>query len=244
MTLRHIAAIYFAGHCEAAKKRVRKLAVHGYLFQRPRKLGEPSIYGLSHTAFKVLQREGRLEGDLYRGWARHAERFQVSRLTLEHELAVLDCTAAIVTAIQERPGLSRTEHSTWPQRLQFQAFDPENRRQTTVKPDGYVSFRDAASKTMRFFVEVDRSTETLHSLVNRIIRYRSFYRQGGMARRLGYDPTLYREHPFRLLVVCKSEERRRLLAQRLGSLRPPIRGFVYITTLGELQANSGAVIGV
>ncbi len=233
MTLRHIAAIYFSGHREGARKRIHRLVAHGYLSQRPRNPGEPGIYSLTRMAFEALRREGKVERSILGGSEQHAKRFQVSRLTLEHELGVLDCMTALVVAIRERPAFSLGVFSTWPQRLQFQTFHPESRRPVTVKPDGYLCFQNEASQCVRFFLEVDRSTETLDSLVGRIASYRSFYRQGGMAKRLGYDPEVYRRFPLRVIITCKSAQRRQLLAERLEALHPPIRGFVCVATAND-----------
>src|SRR5438477_12979868 len=60
MTLAHIAALYFDGKREMAKKRVQKLKVAGIVRERPRQVSEPSVLFLTRKAFELLADNGHL----------------------------------------------------------------------------------------------------------------------------------------------------------------------------------------
>ena len=58
MTADHIAALYFNGSHEAAKKRLQKLKAAGFIRERKRKAYEPAVLALAPKAFPVLHAEG------------------------------------------------------------------------------------------------------------------------------------------------------------------------------------------
>src|SRR5262249_11516802 len=81
------------------------------------------------------------------------------------------------------------------------------------------------------------STETQTTLVNRASCYLDYYKSGGFAVANGKSRAEYKEHPFRVLFVLKNTERRNNTAERLLEAMPPIRTFVYLSTLEEVLKN-------
>src|ERR1043166_5036577 len=89
-TLPHLAALFFNGSEEAAKKRLQSLKGAGLVNQKPRRPGEIGIQQLTEAGYQELQRQGLLGGfpPLSRGYL--GRRARVSELTLKHEQEVLD----------------------------------------------------------------------------------------------------------------------------------------------------------
>jgi hypothetical protein len=88
-----------------------------------------------------------------------------------------------------------------------------------------------------FFLEVDRSSETLDTLVVRCLCYRSFYHAGGLAHWHGAPRDDFDRFPFRVLVVTANAERRNNLAARLASSSPPILGQVWLAVAEQVGAD-------
>jgi hypothetical protein len=110
-----------------------------------------------------------------------------------------------------------------------------------VKSDGFIRIQekeaDGGFSEHTFFLEVDRSTETLDILADRCHCYLDYYRNGGFAVRNGQSPDQYKEFPFRVLVVTKTEQRRRSIAHRLLDDPLPIFTLVWLCTLAETTAD-------
>ena len=244
MTLRQISAIHFDGHSEAAKKRVQRLKVAGYISERPRATNEPTIHFLTCKAFDALIQDGMLSDIPSIEWGAQEKRIRVSHFTLRHELGVMDCKAALITAIRSLAELSLVEFSTWPLRNQFKVIHSGTGNGVLVKPDGFIHMENACAvvKSLYFFLEVDYSTESLDTLAAKILCYRNRYRHGGFAKQFGYRAEEYRKFPFRTLVVCKTAERRDNLSKRLRISIPPIKTFAVLTTCEEFMSNPLKVI--
>jgi hypothetical protein len=241
MTLSHVTAIHFAGAAEAAKKRVQKLKSAGYLAERPRRAYEPSILHLTRTAFTALAESGYLDEYPSLVWSDLQRRARVSDLTLKHELAVMDFKAAMYTAVAKTPGVSVAEFCTWPLLYEFEASPhADGLRSMTVRPDGFIRLHqtdaDGGISEHTFFLEVDRSTEVLDTLITRCQCYRNFYRRGGLAERNGRPREEFDSFPFRVLIVARTSERRDNLCQRLLLLHPPILSQVWLATFAAASA--------
>lgn len=246
LTLTQAAAIHFEGGKEAAKKRIQKLKAGGYLAERPRRVYAPSILFLTRKAFTALADGGHLDGYPPLAWTNLEKRARVSDMTLRHELDVLDVKAAFFTAARNRPDVKVAEFLTWPLLYEFEASPGDGVRTMAVRPDGFIRLHqteaDGTISEHLFFLEVDRSTEVLDTLVTRSRCYRDYYRRGGLAVRHGQTPFDYEQFPFRVLVVVRNAERRNNLAERLLLLRPPILSQVWLSTLPETTQNPlGAV---
>jgi Replication-relaxation len=240
MTLHHIATFHFGGRLAAASKRVQKLKTAGLIAERPRKPYEPSILHLSTTAFDLLRERGVLAD--YPQMARSAiqRRSRVSPLTLDHELAVLNVRAAMWKAISTIRRLRIDEFGTWPLLYRFRASPAPGASDVGMAPDAFIKIIETMHRGDEsehlFFLELDRSTETLETVVQKAHCYADHYRRGGMAARFGRPRSEFKEFPFRVLVICQSMERRDNLALRLLFGNRPILTQVWLTTLKEVLA--------
>lgn len=240
MTLRHIAALHFEGRSDAAKKRLQKLKRAGWVRERSRPRNEPGVLHLTAAGLETLCASD--DTVTYDSSPRLlARRMRVTDHTLRHELAVMDVKIAIIVGVRERPGLSIVEFSTWPADNAFQAVQPAMpgapSKLATVRPDAYVHIRDGEDNDYRFFLEVDRSTETLDTIAQKAACYRSFYQRGGFAERCGGRSAAVEDFPFVVLVVVKSVERRDNIARRLLEIVPPVLSQVWIGTMQMLTAD-------
>lgn len=235
MTLAHVAAIYFEGRTEAAKKRLQKLKSAGFLAERPRRAYHPSILFLTRKSFEVLAEGGYLDHYPPLIWSNLEKRARVSDLTLRHELDVMDVKAAFYNATKNS-NISIKEFITWPLLCSFQAAPGEGRQPMTVKPDGFARIHVTTPTGVMehvVYLEVDRSTEVLDTLITRAVCYRDWFRRGGLAVRAGRPAKEFEQFPFRVLVVVRTEERRNNLCERLLALKPPILSQVWLTTKME-----------
>lgn len=237
MTLSHVTSLYFAGHAEAAKKRVQKLKAAGIVGERPRRAYAPSVLFLRKRAFDLLTKGGHLDTYPSLSWTNLEKRARVSDLTLTHEINVMDVKASFVAAVRSLARFTVAEFSTWPLLYQFQAA-PGRGRDILVKPDGFIRVHEeepgGATSEHTFFLEVDRSSEPQGTLAQRSACYRDYYRRGGLAARSGRPRSEYEQFPFRVLMVFRNEERRNNTAERLLNIQPPILSQVWLTTFGEM----------
>ena len=242
LALNHAAALIFDGSKEAAKKRIQKLKAAGFVLERRRKAYEPGILFLSKRGFECLRENGALPEECA-DITSFSKRAAISELTLRHELEVLDVKVAFHEAAKSRENLSLAEFSTWPRLYEFSVRDTNARYSgiKTVKPDGYVRIHekeiDSSTWEHLFFLEIDRSTEKLDTLVQKAACYVRWYREGGMAVRFGKSAEEYKDVPFRMLIVCKSKERRDNIAKMLVVMDPPILTQVLLSTLTEVCAD-------
>jgi hypothetical protein len=233
MTVAHVATFYFQDRIHAARKRIWKLKAAGFIRERPRPAYEASVLTLTNHALRILLDEGHVENYPRLGIAALQKRAKVSALTLRHELDVMDVRAAFVRAIRVDPEQHLHEFSTWPRMFEFSTYIGNGKR-LTVKPDGFVRIRSEQTDHS-LFLEVDRSTESLEALRQRIGGYLNFYRQGGYAHRQGYSPTRHKEFPFRVMIVLRTAERRNNLAAKLLARQPPVLTMAVMTTMAELR---------
>ncbi len=239
MTLAQAADIFFEGKREAAKKRIQKLKAAGFIAERTRRAYEPSILCLSTKALEYLRDQGVLADYPDMPKLDLESRATVSEQTIRHELDVMDVKAGFHTAIRTQSRYTIAEFGTWPARYQFRAKRGDGSGEDIlVKPDGFLRIHereDAGGLSEHtFFLEVDRSTETQDTLVNRALCYLDYYRSGGFAVRSGADRAAYKEYPFRVLMVFKTAERRNNAADRLARSQPPVLTLASLSTLDEV----------
>jgi hypothetical protein len=242
MTATHIAALHFAGSKEAAKKRLQKVKAAGLISERKRRVNEPAVLFLTRKGFTLLSNENLLSDYPRLSAAAFEKRADVSALTIRHELEVMDVKAAFYSALKDSETFSIVEFSTWPRLHEFKAMRPGyDSVEILVKPDGFIRIhekeKDGGVSEHTFFLEVDRSTETQGTLVNRAGCYLDYYKSGGFAVANGAPRSDYKEFPFRVLIVLKTAERRNNTAARLVQGNPPIRTLVYLSTLQEVLAD-------
>jgi len=246
MTARHVAALYFDGKSEAAKKRLQKLKAAGVIAEKRRRCYEPSILFLTPKAFALLKQEGRLanyEPVALKGFKR---RTTISEITLRHELAILDVKVTFFEAIKKEKHLTLAEFSTWPLLHQFQLRDTRSGATILVKPDAFIRIHEKNAEghvsEYVFFLEVDRGSETLETLAEKAVCYSRFYREGGMAERHGRPKEEFKDFPFRSLFVVKSNQRQANLAAMLLKTNPPILSHAWISVFEEVNADPFASI--
>ena len=238
MTSAHVATLYFAGRKEAAKKRLQKLKAAGFVTERKRRVNESSVLFLTRKGFSMLDGEKLLSEFPRLSATAFEKRADVSAVTIRHEFEVMDVKAAFYSALKNSEAFSIAEFSTWPRLHEFRAHRPGYEgAEVLVKPDGFIRIhekeKDGGVSEHTFFLEVDRSTETQTTLVNRIGCYLDYYKSGGFAVANGAPRSAYKEYPFRVLIVLKGAERRDNTAKKLLDSNPPIRTFVYLSTFPE-----------
>jgi hypothetical protein len=234
MTTAHVAALYFDGRREMAKKRLQRIKSVGYVAERPRSPFAAAVLFLPAQGIEVLRSEGILQE--YPAFDRAAlvKRAQVSDLTIRHELEVMDVKVAFHRAIRVGDRHSIAEFGTWPVLYQFGS-------RAVTKPDGFMRFRTMSRSGQpsedAFFLEIDRSTESQEALVSKAASYLDYYKSGGFAERNGAHRLDFRNYPFRVLVVLKNSERRNNLAEWLLRHNPPILAQIFLSTAEEVIAD-------
>lgn len=230
MTLAHVAAIYFGSRHEAAKKRVQKLKRARLLAERTRKNYQRSILHLTGRGFTLLYARGELRRYPSATLKQFLRRVAVSAQTVEHELEVMDCRAALHTALASHPSLRLETMTTWPRLHAFTLR--RDGRSMKVKPDAFCRIVDDQHRVHVFYLELDRSTETTERVLDRARDYVAHYRTGGFAVAQGAGAADARRHPFRVLWVCRSEQRIASLASVFRENDLPSQGMMWFTTLG------------
>jgi hypothetical protein len=242
MTANHIATLYFEDKREYTTKRLQKLKAAGFIAERRRRVNQSAILFLTRKAFGVLHDRGSLSEYPSLGIASLERRAQVSELTINHELEIMDVRCAFHSALAEAGQFILDKFCTWPLMYQFEAFrSGQESAQVRVKPDVFILIhereRDGGLSEHTFFFELDRSSETQDTLVGKAGCYLDYYKSGGFAVRNGADRAAYKDYPFRVLMVLKSAERRNNTAEALLQNTPPIFTQVYLTTFGEVTTN-------
>jgi Replication-relaxation len=247
MTSAHVAAIFFDGKKEGAKKRLQKLKAEGFITERSRRAFEPSLLFLTPKGLSTLKERGVLREFPSLPSEAIQRRTRVSRTTLSHELEVMDVKTAFHAAIRSIEIFSVAEFTTWPSLNQFIASRPgRDAEEVLVKPDGFVRIHETEANDglseHTLFLELDRSTETLDTLVSRALCYLDYYKSGSFAVKNGASRSSYRDFPFRVLFVFKTAERRNNFAERLIRNLPPVLTNAWLSTQAEVMRDPlGAV---
>ena len=240
LSVSQAARLHFDGSQHVAYRRLRKLYRAGLLSLLPTKSlsGQPPrIYTFNSQTFAFLQAQGHLTQYTKADWRRQLrKRFSLSQQTIEHELAVLDVKASLQPTLSAVAGVHVVEFGTWPQAYAFE-YQHEGKTRTQ-KPDGYLCLADhrhdfAQPRFNRFFLELDRGTQTLETLRAKVEAYRQFYRSGGFARWFAENEAGYRKHPLRVLIVFLSAERLANFARQL----PADRRFEWMATLPAVRTD-------
>ena len=241
-TTTHAASLFFNGRKEAAKKRLQILKRAGLIAERPRAPSEPAALYLTRKGLETLRDDGILNEYPAFDLPTLLRRAQVGNSTIRHELEVMDVKVAFHEAISAHSHLSIPRFSTWPLLHSFTVSHPKGTgARVLVRPDGYFEIHESISgptpEIHRFFLEVDRSTEPLETLVSRSASYLAHYRSGGFAISQGKVRTSLRSFPFRVLVVVNSPSRRDNLAKALITADPPIQSITWLSTRYDLLKN-------
>ncbi|MEM9753491.1 MAG: replication-relaxation family protein [Planctomycetota bacterium] len=244
MTLRHVADLHFAGSYKAAQKRVAVLKRAGLLRElTPVGVGESAALVFRPKAYRLLVEHQAL-GELPAvGWKVLEKRADISPVTLRHELDVVSVRAAFENSARssESPTLEVVRFTTWPRLVKFRSrrLRPKAGESPllTLHPDGYAEVATASTiephRRWYFFLEVDRSTESLDRLVEKMHAYRDFYTRGGFARRQGMDPDDFKRYPYRVLFTFRTEARRKNAAAAFAEARPKLGGMPWLTKFDQ-----------
>ena len=168
----------------------------------------------------------------------------MSDLTLQHELSVIDCKAVIFAAIQKHPKLSIAEFSTCPLLFQFRTFHPATGERVLVKPDGFlrlVHLHPDDRVEQQFYLEVDRSTESQETLIAKLQCYQDHLKRQRQVLKLRGVASSFREFPPRVLVVCRTINRRENLTDRLIRSKLLIGNSASVITMEELATDSACL---
>lgn len=241
LSSRHLASLA-GGSPQRVLRRLQSLFHHGYL-DRPRaqldwytKGSKPMVYALGRKGAKAIGGPGSR-------WT--AKNRQLGRSFLDHTLAVADALVNIELACKEAggpkfvpeeelraslPGDVRPGGHPFRMRVSFRY---RGRRETLgVIPDAVFALRYAdrppGQEAAYFFLEVDRGTMPVArknllrtSLARKYLAYHAAWKQGLHARLFGFPN-------FRVLMVTRTEPRRRNLERALpGILGSDKRLFVF-----------------
>lgn len=219
MTREQLAGLYFDGNYEVTKKRVLKLTGGGYVVERKPCTNPghyfPSLLYLGRKGFDVLRGTEHLAPFPEMNWGDLVDRVQLAQSTLAHEIELVDHKVALMTAVRSHLSIKIDEFLTWPVLFQFETDELETGKRFTLKPDAFVMASDGEDVEHSFFIEYDRAKEAGRQLMKKAWGYHRFYAGGGFARRNGAPREAFKEHPFRVLYILPSEERRNAIAERL-----------------------------
>jgi hypothetical protein len=246
MTIHHAATLYFDDSLGAARKRVWKLKNARLVNGRAReRTFDRSVLFLTRKGFEMLTREGRLIDYPAIGWPMMEKRTNVSPLTLQHELDVMSAKAAMTNAVKSKREYTVAEFSTWPRLFAFPSKTVSVHgygKRIWMKPDAFIRIREEEDGfepiEHRFYLELDRSTEAQQRLQAKAGAYSQHYRSGGFAKRFGAPAEAFEQFPFRVLFICRTEERRNNAAVAMLTRHPPILTMVWLTTFEEFCKNA------
>lgn len=225
MAARHVVALYFRGRAEMAKKRLQRLKTARLVTARARSRFSPASIFLTLHGIRTLASRGILREYATAYGPSLDKRTRVSDRTLEHELEVMDVKACIHHAATDS-SVEVLACSTWPALHKFHTARGE------VKPDAFLRIRARGSPATPtvFYLELDRSTESIGVLLEQARKYRACRKARSRMAPQTWNEALG-EHRFTVLYVLRSEARLRSFAQRLLLETPPIRSLVWLTTL-------------
>lgn len=245
LTLSQVADIYYIGRYPSAKRRVAKLKQLGLIQELKRRRYQPSVLYLTQRGFELSRERRLLRGYPDLSWKKLLRRRRISERTLAHELEVIDVKVAFVKALNRLPDLSILEFTTWPKLCEFSARRPVETgdynfgtklvvKDALLRPDGFIHIQQN-EHSHYLYLELDRSTETQHTLVSKAIGYWNHFQNGGLAQRFGAHSSSFKSYPFRVLIVVKTQERRNNLLERLIHCSKPVNGMIWVATLKELK---------
>jgi hypothetical protein len=241
MTRTHAAALHFDDKSEACKKRVQRLIAANFIGERTQGVGKSSILFLTWKAVSFLRDDSHLNSFPHLAREQLKKRQYISPITLAHELQIMDVKVAFTKALRNSPSLAIQQFTTWPKLCEFNSSHPATHRKISVRPDAFLHVCETDAQKPpredRFFLEIDRSSESLDTLVNKILCYHDYYRSGGFATRLGLPRSEYKRAPFHVLIICKTQERLENIAKCLLSNVPPILTLVWLAPFHDVLAS-------
>ena len=231
MTRPQLGDLYFNGNQGSARQRIRKLKNAGYIAERPgrKPYARVPLY-LTKKGYLTLRKTGLLGQYPIATWKTMRNRPYIKDTTLLHELELMDVCASFVHALQDHPEYQLEQLSTWTSLFAFYTF--RHHRRVTIRPDGFVCLMNPSDKEIAFFIEYDRGTEQLKTLLAKVKAYYDYSRSGRYASWRKTFPGDHHHKPaFRLLFIVKSEYRRKNIAVLL--LKHGFRQLVWIAVFED-----------
>lgn len=246
MTSSQARALFYPGSgADGCAQRIRKLAKAGYILRKERGKREEDYLYLSKKSFDELMKRKLLADYPPIGVKAFAKRVQVSPHTINHELMVMDIKVAFDRETGTFEQLSMERFLTWPRLYEFEAnrlfFEDASMqfpvaRLGQVKPDGFIELQvkkeDGTKRSAFFFIEADRSTEKLATIVSKAAGYNNYYKDGLFAESRGLSREDYKAVPFRVLFIVLNAERRNNIADYLW--RAGYRSQMLVATIEEV----------
>ena len=231
MTRPQLGDLYFNGNQGSARQRIRKLKNAGYIAERPgrKPYARVPLY-LTKKGYLTLRKAGLLGQYPIATWKTMRNRPYIKDTTLLHELELMDVCAAFAVAVRNQTSHHLQGLSTWPALFAFHTF--RHHRKVTVRPDGYITLYDHHGQEIAFFVELDRGTEQLKTLLTKVKAYYDYSRSGRYTDWRRTFPGDHHHQPaFRLLFIVKSAYRRKNIAELL--LKHGFRQLVWIAVFED-----------
>jgi hypothetical protein len=216
----NLAALFFNGSYEATKKRVKQLALSGFIQNEGRGGLGKTILCLTQKGAELLSLNLKTPG--------FVRTESVSQRMQAHERMLADCQFAFIDNAN-RENNCFMEFWTNPGDAAFSVRCADHSVMETVRPDAFCFFQPVGeSRKQFFFFEIDRSTETQGHLIHLAKQYKAFWESGDFAVRFGnpYEP---RQTSFRVLLILVSQRR---LENTLVNLRRQagIKTLFWLTT--------------
>jgi len=197
LTRRLVEQLFFSrtsdeGSPTRAYKRLRSLFLHGFVecIERP---FSPSVFRLAARGAKLLAERASVSPADFHYWGRGDDQdrhpTQASLLFLEHGIALAQVRIALEQAIQAHDYVIET----WQDDVDFRraktwdtvSVDRASGKKEPIKimPDGYVALQTPRGRG-HFFIEMDRSTESVTAAWQRkILGYKAYALSGKFQRR-------------------------------------------------------------
>jgi len=217
-----------------SRERLRLLYQHGYLERVPRPI-HPSqgskgpVYRLGVNGAKFLAKRAEVSLSQFHYWGRgddkDARQTRVQPMFLEHGIALADIRIAVEQSAK-RQGLTI---ELWRDEMEFRhpqekeavnvALSPDTQKERIpIMPDGYFVLISPRGRA-HFFLEMDRSTETIRKTWQRkIVGYKEYILGGKFHQQYG---VAWPQTPLRILTATISIDRAQHLkaaAERYGPL--------------------------
>lgn len=159
-----IAEFYFSGKIDAARKRIQKLVKAG-LIANYNGPGQRKRYSANPISNRCTNK--------------------IQTIHSDHDFEVREVLACLLSSLRQVDSVKIEEFSLGSQLSHwYQRIDP----------DAALTLSFPGDRKEIFFVEHDRGTETLNTILGKCLRYQNYKNSGD-------------SNPFRVLIVCKSTKR-------------------------------------
>jgi hypothetical protein len=213
LTRLHFRAGTMLGRQRRAQAVLRRLTDDGYLDRLPRRIGGPGsgsarfVYQLGYRGQRAVRPSSRARTPSLTGWTFTCHCLAVAELVVElHEAEAMKVITGLQVVLE--PDVCR----------RYMGRHGQPRR---LCPDLGVDLM-VNGRRLIWFVEVDRSTESLKQITGKAQAYLDYWRTGTEQAQLGAFP--------RVLWTVPDEKRCRAIVRVLDALPPPAEAMFEVTT--------------